>query len=122
MNRQTTARPAPQAISIIRRPLRLRSRSGPSQGATTAKGAMVNSRYNATRLRAAPGEMEKNSEPARAMVTSVSPAMASTWAVASRPNGVVDSRGRGRDRGPGDRRRGSQPPSASPRCSLMARS
>ena len=31
--------------------------------------------------------MEKNSDPARAMVTRVSPAMASTWATARRENG-----------------------------------
>ena len=34
--------------------------------------------------------MEKNSDPARAMVTRVSPAMASTWATASRENGDCD--------------------------------
>src|SRR5437763_395957 len=59
---------------------------GPRRGATTAKGAIVRSRYRATRLRAACGEMEKNSEPARAMVTRVSPATARACTRARRAN------------------------------------
>ena len=44
MNRHSTARPAHEAMNSRRRPPRVRSRNGPSTGATTANGAIVNSR------------------------------------------------------------------------------
>jgi hypothetical protein len=74
MDRDTAAREMAARIIIVRRPPRLRSSAGPSTGATTANGAIVSRRYAATRPRAADGEMEKNRDPARAMVTRVSPA------------------------------------------------
>lgn len=66
------------------RPWRDRSMAGPRNGATTANGAIVRSRERATRPRAASGEMLKNSEPARAMVTSASPPMLRAWVSVSR--------------------------------------
>src|SRR4051794_19296064 len=83
----STARPPADTTTIRRRPPRLRSRAGPSSGATTANGAMVGARYSAPRPLAAVGEIEKNSEPARAIVRRVSPATDSAWVTASRENG-----------------------------------
>ncbi len=40
----TRARPMHENTTIIRRPPLMRSRAGPSSGATTAKGVMVRSR------------------------------------------------------------------------------
>ena len=67
--------------------------NGPRNGATTANGAIVSSSDSATFPRAADGEMLKNSVPARAIVTHVSPATAATWVRASRTAGdaVSDS-------------------------------
>ena len=87
IERQTMARLAEPAMISARRPPRLRSITGESRGATTANGATVSRRYRATLPRAAWGEIEKNSDPARAMVTNVSPATASMWTTASRENG-----------------------------------
>ena len=44
MERQTIARLAALAMTSARRPLRLRSTTGDSRGATTANGATVRSR------------------------------------------------------------------------------
>jgi hypothetical protein len=44
MTRQSTARPAHEMKTIIRRPPRLRSRAGPTIGAITANGAIVSAR------------------------------------------------------------------------------
>src|SRR5258708_1563170 len=89
-----TERPAIDAATIRRRPPRVRSRKGPSTGATTAKGAIVNRRYSSTLGRAAPTPTSKKSEPASDTVTKASPAVPTAWATASRANGVnvVDSR------------------------------
>ncbi len=67
--------------------------TGPRNGATIANGAMVNRSDSATRPRAADGEMLKNSEPASASVTRLSPAMASAWVRERNENA---DRGRGR--------------------------
>jgi hypothetical protein len=93
------ARPTDDPITITRRPRRDPSMAGPRKGATTANGAMVSTSDSATRPRAADGEMLKNNEPASAIVTRASPAMASAWVVASRekgegPNRAPDRRGR----------------------------
>ena len=60
---------------------------GPSAGATTANGPMVNKRYRITLSLAAVGEIEKNREPASETANMVSPAVMRTWVRASRPNG-----------------------------------
>ena len=87
MRTQSPARPKHPKLMSVRRPLRLRSRSGPITGATSANGATVSSRYSRTFGRAAPGEMLKNSVPASATVTHASPIMLTAWAAARRPNG-----------------------------------
>ena len=84
----SAARPRADTTTMARRAPRLRSISGPSAGATTAKGAMVNSRYSSTLSLAAVGEMEKKSDPASETANMVSPAVMSTWVRASRPNGL----------------------------------
>src|SRR5437868_1199354 len=60
--------------SAVRRPCRYRSSTGPITGAISANGAIVTSRYSATRPRAASAATPKNTVPARPIVTSVSPA------------------------------------------------
>ena len=77
------------ATIIKRRPPRALSIAGPMSGATTANGAMVNARYNATLPRAASALTEKNNEPASAMVMSVSPATPKMCVLARRMNGVT---------------------------------
>ena len=86
-NGHSTARPTAEDTTMARRAPRLRSMTGPSAGATTAKGPMVNSRYKSTLSLAAVGEIEKKSEPARETANRVSPAVISTWVMANRPNG-----------------------------------
>ena len=56
-------------------------------GATTANGAMVRTRYSATFVLAASGEIEKNNDPANAMAISASPAELNAWVRASRAKG-----------------------------------
>ena len=87
-NGQRAARPTAEATTVARRAPRLRSMSGPSAGATTAKGPMVNSRYSSTLSLAAVGEMEKNREPASETANKVSPAVIRTWVRARRPKGL----------------------------------
>src|SRR3954471_3186822 len=76
--------------------------AGPRNGATTAKGAIVRISDSATRPRAALGEMLKNSEPASASVTRVSPPALIRWARASFENGEDPTD----DRSPAFRRSG----------------
>ncbi len=90
-----TARTAAESTTIERRPPARASIQGPMRGATTAKGAMVRSRYSATRVRAASGEMEKNSDPARAVATKASPAVDRAWVRARRANGGGTATGGG---------------------------
>ena len=105
ISRQMPERSAAEPMTIQRRPPLARSRAGPTSGATTAKGAMVSARYKKTSPRASPTSMEKNSVPARAMATRVSPATAMAWARARRAKGEAvnastPSRGRWRGRHP----------------------
>src|SRR3954447_15095833 len=74
MTSARVARATMVRASAVRRPCRNRSSSGPSTGATIANGAIVTSRYNATRLRACPVGTSKNRCPARATVTNASAA------------------------------------------------
>ena len=74
----TAARPNAATITMTRRAPWLRSISGPSSGETTANGAIVMRRYNRTVLLAASGLIEKNNDPAKEIVTSVSPAIMRT--------------------------------------------
>jgi hypothetical protein len=83
-----TPRPTHEPISSTRRPPAMRSIRGPINGPTSAKGAIVNSRYSAMRHLAPAGSSEKNSDPASTSATSASPPVESTWVIASRPNGV----------------------------------
>ena len=87
MSGQSTARPMPDETTMARRAPRLRSMSGPSSGDTMAKGANVKSRYRSTWWSAALGEMEKNSDPASEIVTSVSPPSMAHWTSERRPTG-----------------------------------
>ena len=57
------------------RPCWTRSSIGPMNGASTANGAMVTSRYKATWLRAWSRDVLKNRVPASATVTNASPAL-----------------------------------------------
>ena len=57
-----------------------------------AKGAIVKSRYSSTLWSAAVGEMEKNSDPASEMVTTVAPASMAHWTRERRPIGCVWSK------------------------------
>ena len=84
---QSAALPNAEATTMARRAPRLRSMTGPSAGATTAKGPMVRSRYRSTLSLAAVGEIEKNREPASDTANRVSPAVMSTWVSARRPKG-----------------------------------
>ena len=72
--RQTTARSALDSRTVMRRAPRRRSMNGPMTGDSTAKGAIVRSRYRATLERACPVEAEKKSVPDSAIATSASPA------------------------------------------------
>src|SRR5207302_3203283 len=72
IEKQMNVRPSALMITSVRRPARLRSSIGPRTGATTANGAIVSTRYSAILPRAAPGLIEKNSDPASAIVTRVS--------------------------------------------------
>jgi hypothetical protein len=63
--------------------------SGPRIGETTAKGAIVNSRYASTRPLASVGETEKKRDPASDTVTKVSPAIMITCTRARRPKAVL---------------------------------
>src|SRR2546422_1532393 len=84
MSRQRIARPAALRLTIRRRPPRVRSRAGPSTGATTAKGTMVMARYRSTLGRAESAETLKKIDPARATATSVSAPTLTAWARARR--------------------------------------
>src|SRR5215212_10547537 len=76
------------AVARARRPAPLRpSRSRPSNGATTAKGATVSRRYRATRGRAAATGTAKNRVPARATATRASPRVLTAWTQARRSSG-----------------------------------
>src|SRR4051812_36488816 len=108
----STARAAADPIIIVRRPPSRRSRNGPMSGARTANGAIVRSRYSATRARAASGEIEKKREPASAMATRVSPAANSACARANRANG------RGMVPPPSPGRNGRQPSAGTGRVDL----
>ena len=66
----------------------LESRSDPKNGATTENGAIVITRYNITCDLAAVGEIEKNRDPAKDTVTSVSPADTNMCNKASFPKGL----------------------------------
>jgi hypothetical protein len=59
-----------------------RSSSTTSTGAATARGAIVSTRYRATLSLASPTGREKNTESARAIATSVSPAELERWTIA----------------------------------------
>ena len=78
INGHSRPRPTAATTAAPRFPPRLRSINGPSSGATTAKGAKVNSRYSSTLLVASWVGIEKKSESANEMVTRVSPANIST--------------------------------------------
>ncbi len=81
----STACPMAEETTMRRRAPRLRSMSGPSSGDTIAKGASVKSRYRSTLWSAAVGEMEKKSEPASEIVTTVPPASIAHCTSDSRP-------------------------------------
>jgi len=88
INGHSKARPTAEKTTMARRVLRDRSIKGPRNGETIAKGAMVKRRYNNTFDFASVGEIEKKSDPASEIVTSVSPAIINTWTSAKRPKGV----------------------------------
>ena len=94
-----------------RRPPRKRSIAGPMSGVTTAKGAMVNSRYRATRARDSSGLIEKKMEPARATAMAASEAADTAWSRARRTNGVITNPSAPRSSGCSGRPRGRQPSS-----------
>ena len=95
MKRQMTARNVAEPTTIQRRPLENRSISGPMNGDSTTNGVRLITRYFSTWSRAASSPTEKNSEPASAIVTSVSPAAQIAWANANRPKGVSGNRSGG---------------------------
>src|SRR5262245_57136691 len=87
MNSARIARPCPvKAMNAAGVP-RNRSVTGPMSGATTAKGASVSRRYNASRGRAASTETLKNNEPASDTVMHASAAVLSAWTRASAASG-----------------------------------
>src|SRR6266568_2337162 len=88
MKRQSTPRTAQVAKIISRLPPRIRSSNGLSNGAITAKGAIVMIRYSSTFSRDWPGDTEKNRDPARDTVRQTSPQMLAACVMARRPNGV----------------------------------
>ena len=67
-----------------------RSSSGTNRGAATASGAMVRPRYRATWTLASSGFSAKNTESARAMATSVSPAALAMWTSEYASSGSVE--------------------------------
>ncbi len=69
----STARASIEVAIAARRPCGSRSSSGPMTGASSANGAMVISRYSATRPRASPVGTEKKMVEASATVISMSP-------------------------------------------------
>ena len=73
MKNASNARTTSEPMIIPRRPPRARSIAGPSSGVTMANGAIVSTRYNATRQRASEGSMEKKIEPASATAIQPSP-------------------------------------------------
>ena len=83
----STARAASDPTMIQRRPPLMRSMAGPISGAATANGAMVSTRYSATRQRAELKSREKNTDPARPMANRASPDTDAAWARASRMKG-----------------------------------
>src|SRR4051812_50132531 len=89
IKKHSTARPAHEMEMRRRRPPRVRSRNGPSTGAMTANGAIVNSRYNSTLGRAASVPTEKNKESARAAGTKTSPQTPTGGGISSFANGEV---------------------------------
>src|SRR5215211_737967 len=88
MKRQSTPRAAHVTKIMRRRPPRMRSSSGLSNGAITANGAIVMIRYSSTLGRDWPGDTEKNSEPASETVRQTSPQMLAACVIASRAKGV----------------------------------
>src|ERR671910_200024 len=88
MKRQSTPRAAHVTKIISRRPPRIRSSNGLSNGAMTANGAIVMIRYRSTFSRDWPGDTEKNSEPASETVRQTSPQMLAACVIASRAKGV----------------------------------
>ena len=89
MDQHSSTRAPAEKATRMRRPLADLSMSGPRIGETTTKGAMVNNRYNRTRVFASVGDTEKKREPANETVTSVSPAIMMTCTRARRPKAVV---------------------------------
>src|SRR2546430_14583798 len=87
MNRQSTARATLVTRIISRRPPRMRSSSGLSNGAITANGAIVMIRYRSTFGRDWPGDTEKNNEPASETATQTSAEMLAAWVSARRAKG-----------------------------------
>ncbi|CAB4622030.1 unannotated protein [freshwater metagenome] len=83
----STVRRAMEPTMIQRRPPRIRSMAGPMSGAAIANGAIVSTRYSATRQRAELKSREKKTDPARPMAKSASPATDAACTRASRENG-----------------------------------
>src|SRR5450631_501753 len=88
MSRHSADRPTQETITSRRRPPRRRSRAGPITGATTAKGAMVTSRYSSTDPRAPLLGFAKKIDPARETATHASAHIVTACVRMSRPNGV----------------------------------
>ena len=74
MPMSTSARKMATINTTMRCPPRMRSTSGPTNGATIANGAMLTARNKITLVRAASGLIDKKSESANATVMAVSPA------------------------------------------------
>lgn len=72
--RHAARRPTEAAKMMNRRPLRIRSMRGPTNGPTTAKGRTVHTRPSAVRPRATFSETLTKTDPARATATRASPA------------------------------------------------
>jgi len=89
------ARPSAVSCMINRRPPDARSMNGPMNGATSAKGAKLTSRYRRTLLRAASGLIEKNNDPASETTIATSPAVINACVLASRLNGETYGTGGG---------------------------
>src|SRR4029450_10812967 len=87
MNRQSPPRAAHVMKIMSRLPPRIRSSSGLSNGAMTAKGAIVMIRYSSTFSRDWPGDTEKNRDPASETVRHTSPQMLAAWVITSRGSG-----------------------------------
>ncbi|GAA1259818.1 hypothetical protein GCM10009677_08600 [Sphaerisporangium rubeum] len=84
------SRPRANSVPAItkRRPERKRSSTGPTNGATTANGTMVISRYSATWPRAWSTGRPNSSVPASDTVISASPALCAAVSSISRPSPV----------------------------------